>query len=126
MPLAKAFPAARECYLKENDVYGLELGTIQGATNKDYPNVIVFNMIAQTLGGKRPLYYNHLARCMDKISDYLGRGINKEIHAPAFGSGLAGGRWDVIMELIEDCWLRRNLSVTIHYLPGQHPCNVKR
>jgi hypothetical protein len=31
--------------------------------------------------------------------------IKYEIHAPKFGSGLAGGNWNFIENLIEDIWI---------------------
>jgi O-acetyl-ADP-ribose deacetylase (regulator of RNase III) len=124
VPLAKTFPLAKQRYYHMLKQHGLELGDVHYSHIPD-TRIVVANMIAQTLGGERPLYYNMLAKCMDDISRMLEsegtRKNNIEIHAPAFGSGLAGGRWDIIAELIEDCWLRRNLSVTIHYLPGQDP-----
>ena len=87
-------------------------------------NICIVNMVAQTYGGKRPLFYNALANCMDEVAQtFTLREDNPTIHAPAFGSGLAGGDWRIIEALIEDCWLRygRGYDVTIYYLPGQDP-----
>jgi len=81
------------------------------------PSIHVCNMIAQTLGGVRPLFYNHLARCLDTVAKFALK-HNSRIVCPAFGAGLAGGSWIIIEKLIEDCWLRKGLSVTIYYLPG--------
>jgi hypothetical protein len=40
--------------------------------------------------------------------------VNKvQIHAPKFGSGLAGGNWAFIQELIKDIW--NNYSVFIYH-----------
>lgn len=73
------------------------------------------NMIAQngTIGpnNPRPLNYFSLAKSMSLVSNYIinntgfSSGQEKvEIHCPKFGSGLAGGDWKFISDLIEDIW----------------------
>lgn len=77
--------------------------------------IIVCNMIAQNglINPKntRPLNYGSLAICMHDIKNYIKNlskqsidNMNYEIHAPRFGSGLAGGNWSFIENLIEDIW----------------------
>jgi hypothetical protein len=46
-----------------------------------------------------------------------------QIICPMFGSGLAGGDWNFVEKLIEDCWLRRDIPVTVCYLPQFLPSN---
>jgi len=126
IPLGKNYPNAKAQYL-HLDAY--TLGETQFVENKvGDNNVVICNMIAQTLGGSRPLYYNHLAKCMDAVADYALRNDIIQIMAPAFGSGLAGGDWDVIKELINDCWLEKRLFVDIYYLKGTFtpPFNSKK
>lgn len=73
------------------------------------------NMIAQNgvRGPKnnRPLNYAALMKSMIQISQFIHTNTaffqkteNVEIHAPKFGSGLAGGNWTFINELINDIW----------------------
>lgn len=73
------------------------------------------NMIAQngvrSYSNKRPLNYFALSKSMYKLSEYIYMNtgfMNKteriEIHAPKFGSGLAGGNWNFIQDLIDDVW----------------------
>jgi hypothetical protein len=81
-----------------------------------YRHRLIFaNMIAQngivSPQNPRPLNYLALAKCMVGISkfiaeqtDFLNKNENVEIHAPKFGSGLAGGNWNFIGNLIEDIW----------------------
>jgi len=77
--------------------------------------IIVCNMIAQngTIGPKnnRPLNYGALVFCMSDIRNKIIslskndiEDIKYEIHAPKFGSGLAGGNWNFIENLIQDIW----------------------
>lgn len=88
---------------------------IQIYHNKSSDNkVIVANMIAQNglinNENRRPLNYFALCSCMNtvknhiyKISDIDSSSLT-EIHSPKFGSGLAGGDWKFIANLIEDIW----------------------
>lgn len=75
----------------------------------------IVNMIAQNgiRNGKnnRPLNYAALVKSMIQVSFFINNSTgflqkteNVEIHAPKFGSGLAGGNWNFISELIDDIW----------------------
>jgi hypothetical protein len=81
--------------------------------HKKNNNQIIFaNMIAQngTISprNKRPLNYLALCRSMLSVSKYIKETIKSDqsvqIHAPKFGSGLAGGNWSFISDLISDMW----------------------
>jgi hypothetical protein len=72
-------------------------------------------MIAQNgvrnFTNQRPLNYFALGQSMYKVSQFIHMNtgfLNKnekiEIHCPKFGSGLAGGNWNFISELINDIW----------------------
>lgn len=82
-------------------------------------NLFFFNMVAQELGGKRPLYYNHLASCLNQLQTIIeNREELPEIHAPMFGSGLAGGDWKVIEPIFYDAIVRPfpKIKVTFYSL----------
>lgn len=125
--IAQEYPIVKENFhlLGKNTL----LGHVQNITvleNKSYGRkLIISNMIAQngiiSNNNKRPLNYGALSYCMYNIKS-LARDILKttdsssvEIHAPKFGSGLAGGNWLFIEELIRDIWLPE-LSVFV-YVP---------
>lgn len=85
--------------------------------------IIVANMIAQNglqnSKKHRPLNYGSLTVCMFRIKNYIKELRNHfpdmqnvEIHAPKFGSGLSGGNWHFISELIADIW--SDVSVFIY------------
>lgn len=95
-----------------------KLGSVQFITvetNKQYKyELTIANMIAQNKlishNNPRPLSYAALAYCMNQVRGYTNN-LSKqsesnrvEIHAPKFGSGLAGGNWNFISELIDDLW----------------------
>ena len=81
------------------------------------PNVVIANMVGQvfyvkngSLRQHRPLYYNKLADCMERVSNYA-RMKELDILAPKFGSELAGGNWHFIVNLIEDIWYDLNVTI---------------
>jgi len=95
--------------------------------NDKYRHKLCFvNMIGQN-GIKsgtniRPLNYLALVKSMNSLSQYIHTNtgfLNKsekiEIHCPKFGSGLAGGNWDFIIDLIEDIWGK--FFVTVYNYP---------
>jgi hypothetical protein len=90
------------------------LGKIQVVQAK--PHIYICNMVAQKLGGKRPLFYNKLCQCMDSLAGVMEQCIAPSLTnliCPQFGSGLAGGDWNVIEQLIYDCWVRVGIGVTV-------------
>lgn len=104
-----------------------QLGYVQFVSVKEDPKykykLIFANMIAQNgiynqLKNPRPLYYPALIQCMQRVKYYAAalsgatEGSKVEIHSPKFGSGLAGGNWYFISDLIEDIW--NNNSVFIY------------
>jgi len=101
-----------------------------------YKYEIVFaNMIAQnkliSKENPRPLNYAALVQSMNEVKAYInqyknkyGESSNIEIHAPKFGSGLAGGDWDFISCLIQDIW--NDIPVYIYALKKPLQTNHNR
>lgn len=112
IPLGLYFPEAKQRYIIFRDE--LELGTTQ-FIRPENTQVTVFNMIAQTLGGPRPIRYNALVHCMESVG-LKCRNLRYEIWCPKFGSLRAGGNWSFIENLIEDIWLSNGLEVNVCYL----------
>ena len=92
------------------------------ADTKKHNKIIVANMIAQNglinSKNKRPLHYPSLVRCMIDVNTFCKNLANStesrvEIHAPKFGSGLAGGNWLFISDLIDDIWGNINTFIYI-------------
>lgn len=114
VPLLKHFPKVYDAYIDAPMVQKTVSWAFCGE------RVVVCNMVAQTLGGKRPLNYISLAVCMDQVREYmenvqkLGSHKPVEIVAPLFGAGLAGGSWEIIRQLIDDCWGRFKVTICIH------------
>lgn len=107
-------------FLKNNLGY---VQYIEADKDKTYGYKLIFaNMIAQngtiSKSNYRPLNYGALVKCMMSVNSYIQTSFDKDspvqIHAPKFGSGLAGGNWFFIEELINDIW--PNYSVFIYDL----------
>ena len=118
--VARNFPSVKADYhmlgktfLKNNLGYTQFLKVYE---EPKYRHKLIFaNMIAQNgiVSGNnpRPLNYLALTKCMVSIAkyiseqtDFMQKNEDVEIHAPKFGSGLAGGNWNFISNLIEDIW----------------------
>jgi hypothetical protein len=145
VPLEKRFPDSAACYRawhrgeltdeqKGKLIYSADEPFRRGATQfvivddeTTSASVLVANMVAQTLGGKRPLYYNDLSRCMDQVAGVINQvdplTDPHRIVCPMFGSGLAGGDWNIVERLIEDCWERRGIEVVVYYFERFLPDN---
>lgn len=126
--IAKHYPVVKENYhmlgshfLKNNLGY---TQFVEVAKDNKYGYKLIFaNMIAQngTISklNTRPLNYYALVKSMASIKSYIQQNFNPkdspvQIHAPKFGSGLAGGDWRFIEELIKDIW--NNIPVFIYDL----------
>jgi hypothetical protein len=118
--VAEQFPSVKENYhmlgktfLKHNLGHSQFLKVFEEPKYKH--KLYIVNMIAQNgvknSNNLRPLNYAALVKCMININQFINQ--NKdfstktesvEIHAPKFGSGLSGGNWNFISDLIEDIW----------------------
>jgi len=91
------------------------------------PTLFVANMIGQHKAviedtgldedGNVPIRYDAIRKCLKKVRRYC-RKHNMSIHAPRFGSDLAGGDWNVIEKIIEDELTTRGISVTVYDWKG--------
>jgi hypothetical protein len=125
--VAQHYPSVKSNYhmlgksfLKANLGYSQILNVYEDAKYKH--RLIFVNMISQNgLKGKtnpRPLNYLALVKSMNLVSHYITMNtgwVKKteqvEIHAPKFGSGLAGGNWNFISDLIDDIWGKYNVFI---------------
>lgn len=125
--IAKHYPLVKENYhllgshfLKNNLGY---VQYVEVAKDSNYGHKLIFaNMIAQngilSKYNPRPLNYYALVKSMTSIVSFINKNFDADhpiqIHAPKFGSGLAGGNWQFIEELIKDIW--SNIPVFIYDL----------
>ena len=91
------------------------LGTVNYIDVDIENKIFVANMIAQHGIGLDenndiPLRYSALVDCLRDL-DEMAVHLNASIHMPRIGSGLAGGNWDVIEQIIREC---TTVPVTIY------------
>ena len=107
------------------DITGrFKLGQVQFVNVGD--NTVVVNMIAQsTPGGYKgfpPIRYQSLEECLlrirDRIIKAMKRGGKFSLHGPKFGSGLAGGDWFKIEEIILRVFKDVDVDFTIYDFVG--------
>ena len=70
-----------------------------------------------------PLSYKALVNCMADVAEYISYIQSKTlcpvvIHCPKFGSELAGGKWEFILELIRELWLEKGIDVVVYEWVG--------
>ena len=125
--VAQKYPIVKENYhmlgknfLRQNFGYCQLVKVYEDAKYKH--KLIFANMIAQN-GFKnpqnpRPLNYLALVKSMNSMSQHImlktgfaTKNEKIEIHCPKFGSGLAGGNWNFVSELIEDIWSKYFVTV---------------
>lgn len=124
--IAERFPVVKENFhlLGKKAILG-NVQHILVAHNKAYGHKLyISNMIAQngirSSKNPRPINYGSLSRCMEDVKNFASQLIKHDdtskiqIHAPRFGSGLAGGNWNFIENLIEDIWAPMEVYI---YLP---------
>ena len=64
----------------------------------------------------KPIRYEAIEECLVRVAA-LAKMNNASVHAPKFGSGLAGGEWEHIEQLIESNISEYNIPVTIYNYP---------
>jgi O-acetyl-ADP-ribose deacetylase (regulator of RNase III) len=81
----------------------------------------VLTMIAQhgygTSASPR-IRYQALKECLEVVADHA-RAHDATVHMPRIGAGQAGGRWEIIQELIEETLTRHGTGVTVYVPPNQ-------
>jgi O-acetyl-ADP-ribose deacetylase (regulator of RNase III) len=117
--LAKKFPESIQSYLSHIKVMEkLEIPTLGTIHIKKYPikKHTIVDMIA--MDGVRskinivPLRYQALEKCLQTLRDYLEFNfINAAIKMPKIGSGLAGGDWNKIVEIIDKIFKRYRILI---------------
>lgn len=123
LALSKKWDAPERVYrnfCKFNEGFPI-LGKICYAKVDDY--ITVVNMIGQNGTVSKdniiPLKYKALVECMSEVVAYIDlircQTNNKVvIHCCKFGSDLAMGNWDFILELIREIWLENGIDVVVY------------
>ena len=102
---------------KQGKKGGYKLGNVQFVKVED--DIVICNMIGQhnikTENGIPPIRYSAISKCLEKVSVATLRN-NATVHAPRFGSALAGGSWTSIEDLIKEHLCDQDIQVTVYDL----------
>jgi hypothetical protein len=119
VPLGQKYPRAKEDYLRHGEYFGYQLGkNIYSFCDE----VCIVHMIAQkglrSYNNPVPLDYDALTDCLSNLFRRIARfSFDKiSIHGPRFGCGLAGGKWEMIEEIIQETL--NEVNVVIYDLPN--------
>jgi O-acetyl-ADP-ribose deacetylase (regulator of RNase III) len=97
-----------------------ELGEVQFVYLKQ--DILVVNLLAQHgLRGKnnpKPLNYDGLRSCLSKLVSPAKK-MKASIHMPRIGSGLGGGSWDIVENIIIDELSNKGIQVYVYSLPDK-------
>lgn len=99
--IKEEFPSAyiADCQTVKGDKS--KLGQFTMVVINDYLDV--WNMYTQyNYGGKNPISYYGITRSFLQLNDFY-KGCGVRIGIPKIGSGLAGGDWGIIEEIINGC-----------------------
>lgn len=101
LALSKKWNAPEEEYRKHNNYV---LGIVHYIPVQH--DIIVANMIAQhnvrpDLNGLPPIRYDALTEALINVNEYCTTN-NASLHMPRIGTGLAGGKWNIIEKIIHD------------------------
>ncbi|MCP4437542.1 MAG: hypothetical protein GY810_01190 [Aureispira sp.] len=106
------WPEAYAAYKETHVLRGLKVGdTVSAHINE---NLVVVNAITQEYygtDGRLYLSYGGLVECFQEINASFAE--YKSLHFPLIGAGLAGGKWEVIKELIEECVTDMELNLWV-------------
>jgi O-acetyl-ADP-ribose deacetylase (regulator of RNase III) len=112
----------------------IELGSIGCfKTEGQLSRIWVCNMIAQngirSKDNPVPLRHDALYICLEKLKDFIDnmpdKNKTKSIHMPRIGSGLAGGFWPEIEEIIINIFDNTNYNIYVYDLPKKQNKKTK-
>lgn len=116
--LARRFPDLGAAFARWAEG-GLDLGCTH--TFDAGGSVRVFSMVAQhgyrPSRGRPPIRYAALSRCLDQLGRECRR-LAASVHMPRIGTGHAGGRWEMVSELINRHLVSQKVPVTVYTPPG--------
>lgn len=118
LSVLKRYPIVKESYMQPfADDKPLRLGDVQFV--KVANDLWFANMVGQHgvigPGNPMPIQYDAVRTCLKKVFNFVNE--NKMmVFGPRFGSGLAGGKWIVVEQIINDELIKNNVDVTIYDL----------
>lgn len=120
LALSKKWKEPEVVYRAWNRPGVLRLGRIQRVMVEE--NLWVVNMVAQhgyaRAGDRVPLDYFALETCLNKLA-IQARFLKASVHMPRIGTGLGGGSWPRIKDIIVETLCNKRIDVTIYDLASK-------
>jgi O-acetyl-ADP-ribose deacetylase (regulator of RNase III) len=121
LALGKTFPPARIDYLKwHRDGPHFGLGKVKFSAPKDGPWIA--HMVAQHSVqivsrplASPPIRYEALRLCLSIVCS-AAKNCGRTVHMPRIGSGLAGGKWELIEPIINQTLCEKVVTVYVYDL----------
>ena len=95
-----------------------KLGNVQFVKVSDdiwVANMIGQKDISQDSSGRPPVRYEAIAECLKKVV-HFAKNEHASVHMPRIGSGLAGGKWEKIKEIIDRELIAHQTRTTVYDL----------
>jgi O-acetyl-ADP-ribose deacetylase (regulator of RNase III) len=123
LAVRQKWPSAQQAFRTwaYGDRRNLSLGNVHLAPVDDMLSIA--SMVAQRGYGPSAnprIRYSALQTCLQSLCT-IAVDQRATVHMPRVGSGLAGGSWSVVSELIDETLCRRGVSVFVYDLPGAEP-----
>jgi hypothetical protein len=123
LAVRQKWPSAQQAFRTwaYGDRRNLSLGNLHLAPVDE--TLTIASMVAQRGYGPSTnprIRYSALQTCLQRLST-IAVDQRATVHMPRVGSGLAGGSWSVVSELIDEALCRRGISVFVYDLPGVEP-----
>lgn len=116
----KKWPSVQDDFKRwANEPGKLALGNSHLTTISSGASIV--HMIAQHGYGPSPrprIRYAALRKCLEQLAEHAVK-QGASVHVPRIGTGQAGGRWEIIRELLDESLVRRGIHVTVYDLPGR-------
>jgi O-acetyl-ADP-ribose deacetylase (regulator of RNase III) len=118
VPLGNRYPNARQRYYEwskgEDENLPFSLGNVQFVHVERW--VFVANMIGQrgifSENGEPPIRYDAIRECLQKVRAFC-KEHNFNVQMPKIGSGLAGGDWAIISQIVREELSDKGIDVTV-------------
>jgi O-acetyl-ADP-ribose deacetylase (regulator of RNase III) len=99
----------------------MELGDVQFVQVDYLKQISVCNMWGQdgiySKNGIPPIRYEALKKCFKKVLEHAKK--NKmSIHCPRIGCGLAGGKWEIVEQMLKEAFVDNGIDVYVYNLKG--------
>ena len=85
-------------------------------------NHVIYNLVTKDLvwkkakGNYKEIYYNNLKQCLEDLEKNMVKNEETLLAMPRIASGLDGGDWNYISNLIKDIFKESSIEIQIRYL----------